>query len=316
MILQRTIKNVVSCRGVGLHTGENIEIVLQPAPVDHGIVFRRQREGKPVLIPALARYVGTTTLSTSLTNDDAVIYTVEHIMSAFYGLGLDNLLIDIDGDEIPVMDGSASSFVFLIESAGIAEQDKPRKFIRVLGDARIDDGDRWVKIEPHDGFRVAFHIDFDHPSIPPELQTVEFDFSHLGFLKEISRARTFGFKRDIEELLKRDLIRGGSLDNAILIDDEKVTNKYGLRYRDEIVRHKVLDAIGDSYLLGCPVIGKFTGHKSGHMLNTRLMKHLLESDSLWEYCEFTSDSDCPIKYPEPASSDGKSPADATPSAPA
>ena len=297
-MLQRTIKNEVSCQGVGLHTGRTIEITLKPAPVGHGIVFNRHHEGNSVQIPALAQYVGTTTLSTSLARDGKIIYTVEHIMSAFYGLGVDNLLIDIDGDEIPVMDGSASSFVFLIQSAGVVEQDKPKRFIRILEETKIQEQDRWVSLEPHEGFRVLFHIDFSHPCIPPELQTVEFDFSSLSFLKEISRARTFGFKRDVDELLKRKLIRGGSLDNAILIDDEKILNRYGLRYRDELVRHKVLDAMGDLYLLGCPIIGKFTGHKSGHLLNTRMMKHLLNTPTSWEYCEFASAEVCPIKFPD------------------
>ena len=296
MVFQRTVRNQVSCHGVGLHTGKEVEIVIKPAPPDHGIVFNCTTLDSPVKIPALAKYVGETTLSTSLRNEDAVIHTVEHIMSAFHGLGVDNLLIDINGSEIPVMDGSATSFVFLIQSAGMVEQEKNKRFIRILKEIELRDGDRWAKLEPFEGFKVACHIDFNHVSIPDEIQNVEFDFSSLAFLKEISRARTFGFKKDVENLRKKNLILGGSLDNAILIDDEKVINRYGLRYCDELVRHKILDAIGDLYLLGGSILGKFTGHKSGHMLNTRLIRNILDDPTMWEYCEFEGDT-CPLKFP-------------------
>ena len=254
MIKQRTLKNVIRATGVGLHTGEKVYLTLRPAPVDTGVVFRRIDLDLPVEVPARADNVGDTRLSTSLEKDGVKISTVEHLMSAFAGLGIDNAYVDLTAPEVPIMDGSAGPFVFLLQSAGIQEQSSAKKYIRIKKKLRLEDGDKWAQFEPLDGFKVSFTIDFDHPVIKNAVQVATVDFSTTSFVKEVSRARTFGFMHDLEALRNAGLARGGSLDNAIVMDNYHILNEDGLRYEDEFVKHKVLDAIGDLYLLGHPLI--------------------------------------------------------------
>ncbi|RUM93832.1 MAG: UDP-3-O-[3-hydroxymyristoyl] N-acetylglucosamine deacetylase [Thiothrix sp.] len=296
MIKQRTLKNSIKATGVGLHTGEKIVLNLRPAPVNTGVVFRRTDLTPPVSIKATAENVGDTALSTSLTEGDVRISTVEHLLSAIAGIGIDNLYVDVNGPEVPIMDGSAAPFVFLIQSGGIDEQSVPKQFIRIRKQVEVRDGDKWARFEPFDGFRVGFCIDFDHPAFPPENQIAELDFSTTSFVKEVSRARTFGFMRDIEMLRGRKLAQGVSLDNAIGLDDYRVLNEDGLRYEDEFVKHKILDAIGDLYLLGHSLIGAFRGFKSGHALNNQLLRTLLADESAWESVSFDDPAEAPISY--------------------
>lgn len=282
MVFQRTLRNKIGATGVGLHTGEKVVLSLGPAPVDTGIVFRRVDLAEPVEIIACPENVADTRLSTSLQTGDISISTVEHLMSALAGLGIDNAYVDVSAPEVPIMDGSAGPFVFLIESAGIVEQDSPKKFMRICKSIKVTDGDKWAKFEPYDGFKVAFTIDFDHPVLQTSSQTSTIEFSSTTFIKEVSRARTFGFMRDLESLREAGLAKGGGFDNAIVLDDSKVLNGDNLRYKDEFVKHKVLDAIGDLYLLGHPLIGMFSAHKSGHALNNKLLRALLADDNAWE----------------------------------
>ena len=298
MLKQRTLKNTIKTTGVGLHTGARVEIVLRPAPSNAGIVFHRVDFERPVSIPADALHVGETRLSSTLRQDGAAISTVEHLMSALAGLGIDNLHVDVAGPEVPIMDGSAGPFVFLLQSAGIEEQRRPKRFIRVKKRLRVEDGDKWAQFEPFDGFKVNFEIEFNHPIFKRRSQHASMDFSTTSFLKEVSRARTFGFMRDLETLRARNLALGGSLDNAIVLDDFRVLNEDGLRYEDEFVKHKILDAIGDLYLLGHSLIGEFSGHKSGHALNNRLLRALLADTSTWEEVVFERYTDAPISYIE------------------
>jgi len=301
MIRQRTLKNVIRATGVGLHTGEKIYLTLRPAAVDTGIVFRRVDLDQPVDIPAKAEFVGDTTLSTTLVKDDVRVSTVEHLLSALAGLGIDNAYIDVSAAEVPIMDGSAGPFVFLIQSAGVEEQNAPKRFIRVLEPIEVRDGDKIARFEPFDGFKVQFSIDFDHPAMEGALCQSEIDFSSTSFVKEVSRARTFGFLRDIEKLRDNGLALGGSMENAIVVDDYRVLNEDGLRYEDEFVKHKILDAIGDLYLLGRSLIGAFSGHKSGHALNNRLLNALLENPQAWELVTFEEEGESvPISYMKPA----------------
>jgi len=301
MIRQRTLKNVIRATGVGLHTGEKIYLTLRPAAVDTGIVFRRVDLDQPVDIPAKAEYVGDTTLSTTLVKDGVRVSTVEHLLSALAGLGIDNAYIDVSAGEVPIMDGSAGPFVFLIQSAGVEEQNAPKRFIRVLEPIEVRDGDKIARFEPFDGFKVHFSIDFDHPAMEGNLCQSEIDFSSTSFVKEVSRARTFGFLRDIEKLRESGLALGGSMENAIVVDDFRVLNEDGLRYEDEFVKHKILDAIGDLYLLGRSLIGAFSGHKSGHALNNRLLNALLERPQAWELVTFEDEEEAvPISYMKPA----------------
>lgn len=296
MLRQRTLRNPIRATGVGLHTGHKVYMTLKPGPMDSGILFRRVDLDQPVEIYARAENVGETTLSTTLVQDGVRISTVEHLMSAIAGLGIDNVIVELSSDEVPIMDGSAGPFVFLIQSAGIQEQDAPKKFIRIRQPVLVQDGDKWARFDPYDGFKVSFGIDFDHPIFEAGKQVAAVDFSTTSFVKEVSRARTFGFMRDIEYLRSRDLALGGSMDNAVVLDDYRVLNSEGLRYDDEFVRHKILDAIGDLYLLGHSLIGSFTGYKSGHALNNKLLRTLLKEQSAWEMVIFEDKTDAPISY--------------------
>lgn len=297
---QRTLKNLISATGVGLHTGEKVYLTLRPAAPNTGIVFRRVDLADPVEIRACPRCVGDTSLSTTLTKGDVRISTVEHLLSAFAGLGIDNAYVDVSAPEVPIMDGSASPFVFLILSAGISEQNAAKKFIRIKETVQVEDGDKWARFEPHEGFKISFTIDFDHPAFRSCNQKAVLDFSSTSFVKEVSRARTFGFMRDVEALRQRNLALGGSIDNAVVVDDYRIINADGLRYDDEFVKHKMLDAIGDLYLLGHSLIGAFSGHKSGHALNNQLLRALLDNAEAWEYVTFTDEQPAPIPYVQPA----------------
>lgn len=299
MICQRTLKNVIRATGVGLHTGEKIYLVLRPAAVDTGIIFRRVDLDEPVEIKASPENVGDTQLSTSLVKGDVRISTVEHLLSALAGLGIDNAYIDLSAPEVPIMDGSAGPFVFLIQSAGIEDQQAPKRFIRIKKTVQVEENDKWARFEPFEGFKVGFTIDFEHPIFRQRTQQAEVDFSTTSFVKEVSRARTFGFMRDIEQLRERRLALGGSLDNAVVLDDFRILNEDGLRYEDEFVKHKVLDAIGDLYLLGHSLIGAFNGHKSGHALNNKLLQALLQEESAWEEVVFDDVESAPVSFIRP-----------------
>jgi len=299
MIRQRTLKNVIHATGVGLHTGEKVYLTLRPAAPDSGIVFRRVDLPEPVEIKACPENVGDTQLSTTLSSGDVRISTVEHLLSAMAGLGIDNAYVDLSAPEVPIMDGSAGPFVFLIQSAGIEEQAAPKRFIRIKQPVRVEQGDKWACFEPFEGFKVSFSIDFDHPLFNEDNQRAEIDFSTTSFVKEVSRARTFGFMRDIEWLRERRLALGGSQDNAIVVDDFRVLNEDGLRYEDEFVKHKILDAIGDLYLLGHSLIGAFSGHKSGHELNNFLLRALLADKEAWEEVTFEEVERAPISFIKP-----------------
>jgi UDP-3-O-[3-hydroxymyristoyl] N-acetylglucosamine deacetylase len=300
MIKQRTLKNVIRATGVGLHTGDKVYLTLRPAAPDTGIVFRRVDLTPPVEIAACPENVGDTQLSTTLIKDDTRISTVEHLLSAMAGLGIDNAYVDLSAAEVPIMDGSAGPFVFLIQSAGIVEQGAPKRFIRIKKSVTVQDGDKWARFDPFDGFKVSFVIDFNHPAFLNGVQQAVVDFSTTSFVREVSRARTFGFLKDIEWLRERKLAFGASLDNAVVVDDYRVLNEEGLRYSDEFVKHKVLDAIGDLYLLGRSLIGAFRGHKSGHALNNRLLRSLLADESAWEEVTFEGEIDAPISFIQPA----------------
>lgn len=299
MIRQRTLKNVIKATGITLHGGERAEIVLRPAPVNTGIRFRRIDLDPCVEIHALAKNVGDTRLSTTLGKGAARVATVEHLLSAFAGLGIDNAYVDVSAAEIPIMDGSAGPFVFLIQSAGIEEQNALKRFIRIKRKIKIVDGDKWACFEPFNGFKVTFTIDFDHPLFKTNTQTATLDFSSLSYVKEVSRARTFGFMADFEKLQAMNLARGASLDNAIGIDDFRVLNEDGLRYENEFVKHKILDAVGDLYLLGSSLIGSFIGYKSGHALNNKLLCKLLANKEAWEFVTFNEEARGPISYLRP-----------------
>jgi UDP-3-O-[3-hydroxymyristoyl] N-acetylglucosamine deacetylase len=298
MVGQRTLKNSIRATGVGLHTGKKVMMTLRPAPPDAGIVFRRTDLAQPVDIRAHAENVGETTLGTTLVKGDVRVSTVEHLLSACAGLGIDNMTVEVSAPEVPIMDGSAGPFVFLLQSAGIEEQRAPKKFTRVRKRVRVEAGDKWAQFDPFDGFKVNFEIEFNHPIFKRRSQKASMDFSTTSFLKEVSRARTFGFIRDIETLRSQSLALGGSLDNSIVLDDFRVLNEDGLRYEDEFVKHKILDAIGDLYLLGHSLIGEFSGHKSGHALNNKLLRALLADSAAWEEVEFESPADAPISYVE------------------
>ncbi|MGR3914207.1 MAG: UDP-3-O-acyl-N-acetylglucosamine deacetylase [Gammaproteobacteria bacterium] len=297
MIKQRTLKNVIRATGVGLHTGSKIYLTLRPAPVDTGIIFQRTDLDPVIDIPATPAHVSDTRLSTTLEREDGVkISTVEHLMSAFAGLGIDNAYVEVSAPEVPIMDGSAAPFVFLLQSAGILEQGKLKQFIRIKKSLCITDGDKWVRFEPFHGFKVSFSIDFDHPILQNSTQVASLDFSTTSFIKEVSRARTFGFMDDLEELRDVGLAQGGSFNNAIVMDSFHILNDDGLRYHDEFVKHKILDAIGDLYLLGHPLIGEFSAHKSGHSLNNRLLRRLIADRSAWELTAFEDEAEVPIAF--------------------
>ena len=296
MINQRTLKNTIRATGVGLHSGEKIYLTLHPSESNTGICFRRVDLENPFLIKANPKNVGETMLSTTLIKNGVKVATVEHLLSAMAGLGVDNAIVDVNAAEVPIMDGSAGPFVFLLQSAGLTEQDAPKQYIRIKESVRVDDGDKWAAFEPFDGFKVTFTIDFEHPAFSDHLKTAVMDFSSTTFVKEVSRARTFGFMKDIEFLREKNLALGGSLDNAIVVDDDKVINEDGLRYADEFVKHKILDAIGDLYLLGHSLIGEFKGFKSGHALNNKLLLALLNTPDAWEMVTFENDEDAPISF--------------------
>lgn len=302
MIKQRTLKNVIRATGVGLHSGEMVYLTLRPAAPNTGIIFRRVDLDPVVEIHAKAENVGETALSTTLIEHGQRVATVEHLLSAFAGLGIDNAYIDLNAPEVPIMDGSAGPFVFLVQSAGIEEQNAAKQFIRIKKPVMLEDGDKWAKFEPFDGFKVSFTIDFEHPAFTGRPQQVDVDFSSTSFVREVSRARTFGFMKDIEKLRENNLALGGSMDNAIVVDDYRVLNEDGLRYEDEFVRHKVLDAIGDLYLLGHSLIGAFNGYKSGHEVNNKLLRKLLAQEDAWELVSFEDDKDAPIVFSRPAAS--------------
>src|SRR5436305_6625956 len=299
MVGQRTLKNSIRATGVGLHTGKKVLMTLRPAGPDEGIIFRRTDLPDPVDIRAHAENVGDTVLGTTLGRGESRVSTVEHLLSAFAGLGVDNAVVELSAAEVPIMDGSAGPFVFLLQSAGIEEQRRPKRFIRVKKRLRVEDGGKWAQFDPFDGFKVNFEIEFNHPIFKRRAQKASMDFSTTSFLKEVSRARTFGFMRDLETMRSHNLALGGNLDNAIVLDDFRVLNEDGLRYEDEFVKHKILDAIGDLYLLGHSLIGEFSGHKSGHKLNNQLLRKLIADTSSWESVVFEKPSDAPIAYVQP-----------------
>src|SRR6266702_4300349 len=306
MLNQRTLKNSIRATGVGLHTGKKVLMTLRPAPPDTCIVFRRTDLDPVVDIKAHAENVGDPTMGTALHKGDVKVSTVEHLLSAFAGLGVDNAVVELSAAEVPIMDGSAGPFVFLLQSAGIEEQKAPKRFTRILESLQVEEGDKWARFDPYDGFKVNFEIEFNHPTFKKHSQVASMDFSTTSFLREISRARTFGFKRDLESLRARNLALGGNLDNAIVLDDYRVLNEDGLRYEDEFVKHKILDAIGDLYLLGHSLIGEFSGHKSGHALNNKLLRTLLADTTTWEEVSFESYADAPISYIEAPALPGSS----------
>ena len=293
---QRTLKESIRATGIGLHGGEKVYMTLRPAPANSGITFRRVDLDSPVDIPATALNVTQTTLGTTLEHDDAKVSTVEHLLSAMAALGIDNAFVDLTAAEVPIMDGSAAPFIFLLQSAGVEEQAAKKRFIRIRKPVEVRDGDKWARLTPYDGFRVHFEIDFDHPVLRKHRQTATLEFSTTAFLKEISRARTFGFLRDLETLRDRDLTLGGGLDNAIVMDEFRVLNEDGLRFRDEFVRHKILDAVGDLYLMGACLIGEFTGFKSGHQLNNNLLRALIDQPECYEEVVFDDPRRSPVAY--------------------
>jgi UDP-3-O-[3-hydroxymyristoyl] N-acetylglucosamine deacetylase len=299
LIRQRTLKNVIKATGVGLHTGKKVYLTLKPAPVDTGIVFSRVDIDPVVQIPALAENVGDTTLSSTLMKGGVRISTVEHLMSAMSGLGIDNAYVDVSAPEVPIMDGSAGPFVFLIQSAGIEEQNAAKKYIRITKELTVEQGDKKVSLKPFNGFKVGYTLLYDHPVHRKFTKAASVDFSSTSFVKEVSRARTFGFMHEFEELRNRNLALGASMDNAIAVGDYRVLNEDGLRYEDEFVKHKILDSIGDLYLLGKTLIGEFQGYKSGHALNNALLRLLIASEDCWEIVTFDEEDEAPISYLRP-----------------
>ncbi|HEV7776777.1 MAG TPA: UDP-3-O-acyl-N-acetylglucosamine deacetylase [Luteibacter sp.] len=300
MIKQRTLKNIIRATGVGLHTGDKVYMTLRPAAPNTGIVFRRTDLPTPVDILAHPENVGDTRLSTTLVKGDVRVSTVEHLLSAMAGLGIDNAYVDLSAPEVPIMDGSAGPFVFLLQSAGIEEQEAAKRFIRIKKPVKVQDGDKWASLEPFEGFKVGFSVEFNHPMFNKRNSRAEMDFSTTSFVKEVSRARTFGFMRDIEMLRERNLTLGGSMDNAVVLDDYRVLNEDGLRYEDEFVKHKILDAIGDIYMLGHSLIGAYYAHKSGHELNNKLLRTLMADAAAWEEVSFQDPELAPISYAHPA----------------
>ncbi|MEE8543375.1 MAG: UDP-3-O-acyl-N-acetylglucosamine deacetylase [Gammaproteobacteria bacterium] len=296
VLRQRTLKESIRATGIGLHGGEKVYMTLRPAPANAGITFRRVDLDSPVDISATALNVTQTTLGTTLEHDNAKVSTVEHLLSAMAALGIDNAYVDLTAAEVPIMDGSAAPFIFLLQSAGVEEQSANKRFIRIRKPVEVRDGDKWTRLAPYDGFRVHVEIEFDHPVLRKHRQTATLEFSTTAFLKEISRARTFGFLRDLETLRDRDLTLGGGLDNAIVMDEYRVLNEDGLRFRDEFVRHKILDAVGDLYLLGCCLIGEFTGFKSGHGLNNSLLRALIAQPECYEEVVFDDARRSPVSY--------------------
>ncbi|GGD50894.1 UDP-3-O-acyl-N-acetylglucosamine deacetylase [Lacimicrobium alkaliphilum] len=297
MIKQRTLKQSVQVTGIGLHKGDKVTMTLRPAPANTGIVFRRVDLVPFVDIPARADAVGDTMLCTCLSNEDGIsISTVEHLSSALAGMGVDNIIVEVDANELPIMDGSASPFIFLLQSAGIEEQNVAKRFIRVTRNVRVEDGEKWAELRPHNGFRVDFRIDFEHPVISQTRQHMIMDFDTSSYIDEVSRARTFGFMKDLEYMHSHDLALGGSMENAVALDEYRVLNQEGLRYEDEFLKHKILDAIGDLYLGGHAIIGELCAYKSGHGLNNKLLNQLLAQKDCWEYVSYESEDKLPIQF--------------------
>jgi UDP-3-O-[3-hydroxymyristoyl] N-acetylglucosamine deacetylase len=294
MFKQRTLKSSIRATGVGLHTGEKVAMTLRPAQPNTGIVFRRIDTPRPVEVRADAFCVTDTRMCSTIEQDGVKVATVEHLMSAFAGLGIDNAYVDLTGSEVPIMDGSAAPFVFLIQSAGIAEQPAPKRFMRIKRPIEVRDGDKWARFEPYDGFKLTFSIVFDHPVFEKSAKEATVDFAETSYAKEVARARTFGFMQDVETLRSNGLAMGGSMENAIVMDEYRVLNADGLRYADEFVKHKLLDAIGDLYLVGHPIIGAFVAHKSGHGLNNRLLRETRATQDAWEFVTFQREEDAPV----------------------
>ncbi|GLT18539.1 UDP-3-O-acyl-N-acetylglucosamine deacetylase [Vibrio zhanjiangensis] len=297
MIRQRTLKEIVKTTGVGLHSGRKVTLTLRPAAANTGVIYRRTDVTPPVDFPVDAQSVRDTMLCTALVNDQGVrISTVEHLNAALAGMGIDNIIVEVDAPEIPIMDGSASPFVFLLQQAGIEEQNVAKRFIRIKKPVRFEDGDKWAEFVPYNGFRMDFEIEFNHPAIESDEQHLLFDFSSQGFIKDISRARTFGFMRDIEYLQSQNLCLGGSFDCAIVLDEYRILNEEGLRFDNEFVTHKVLDAIGDLYMCGHPIIGEFRAYKSGHGLNNQLLRSVLADQEAWEWVTFEEEATSPVAF--------------------
>lgn len=299
MVKQRTLKNVIQATGITVHSGERVEVTFCPAPPNSGVVFERIDLAKPTDIPASHQFIDNSKLNTSLKKDGVKISTVEHVMSALAGLGIDNVRIQVNGPELPIMDGSAGPFVFLLQSAGIVEQNAKKRFIRIKKPVVYQESDKKVSLEPFNGFKVAFTLDYDHPVFQNKPQSVELDFSKNCYVKEVSRARTFGFMTDYEKLQALNLARGASLDNTVVVGDYRILNQDGLRYEDEFVKHKILDAVGDLYLFGYSIIGAFKGYKSGHAMNGQLLNQLMQNESSWEYVTYGERSKAPIAFLQP-----------------
>ncbi|MFY9317407.1 MAG: UDP-3-O-acyl-N-acetylglucosamine deacetylase [Burkholderiales bacterium] len=293
MLRQRTLKSLVGATGVGLHTGQKVRMSLRPAQPDTGIVFRRTDLAQPVEVPARADLVGETRLCSCLVRGEVKVYTIEHLMSAFSGLGVDNAYVDLDGPEVPIMDGSAAPFALLIQQAGIEEQGAPKRFLRVKKRIEARDGDKWAVLEPYEGFRLAFSIVYKHPVIEKSNTSLTVDFATTSYLKEVARARTYGFMHEVEDLRNVGLALGGGLENAVVLDEHRVLNAEGLRFGDEFIRHKILDAIGDLYLLGRPFLAAFSAHKSGHSLNNRLLRALMADPAATEVVTFERAEEAP-----------------------
>ena len=297
MLAQRTLKSLTKAVGVGLHSGQRVELTLRPAPPDTGIIFRRVDLPQPVDIVVSAVAVTDTRMASTISSGSAKVFTVEHLMSACAGLGIDNLYIDITAEEVPILDGSAASFVFLLQSAGIALQPTPKKFVRVIQSVEVREGEgastKWARLSPYEGYKLSFEIDFDHPAVDSTGQRVEFDMGADSYIRDIARARTFGFTKDVEMMRANGLAMGGGLDNAIVMDDYKVLNTEGLRYNDEFVKHKILDAMGDLYLLGKPLLAAYSAFRSGHAMNNKLLRELLAHPEAYEIVSFTDDKTAP-----------------------
>lgn len=303
MFKQRTLKESVQATGIGLHSGRKVRLTLRPAPVDTGIIYRRVDLNPPVDIPAYPLNVNDTRMATTVNIGNVHVSTIEHLMSALNGLGIDNLYVEVDASEIPIMDGSGASFVFLLRTAGIVEQEAPKRFVRVLKPVEVHEGDKWARLEPWNGFRLSFSIAFGHPAIDQTVQMADVDFSKTSYEQAISRSRTFGFVQDVEMLRRIGLAQGGSLGNAIVMDEFRILNPEGLRSDDEFVKHKMLDAMGDLYVLGHPLLTYYRAHKSGHGLNNQLLRALLDAPDSWEWVTFEHEQDCPIDFWQ-ESSDG------------
>jgi UDP-3-O-[3-hydroxymyristoyl] N-acetylglucosamine deacetylase len=300
MLAQRTLKSLTKAVGVGLHSGQRVELTLRPAPPDTGIVFRRVDLPEPVEIVVTATSVTDTRLASTISNGGVKVHTIEHLMSAAAGLGLDNLYVDITAEEVPILDGSSASFVYLLQSAGIVMQKAPKRFIRVIKPVEVREGEgsnlKWARLDPYHGYKLSFEIEFDHPAVSSTGQRVEFDFGSGTYAREIARARTFGFTRDVEMMRSHGLAMGGGLDNAIVMDDVKVLNADGLRYQDEFVKHKILDAIGDLYIVGKPLLAAYSAFRSGHAMNNQLLRALLAQPDAYEMVSFERDRDAPTGF--------------------